>query len=73
MADITIFKCGTIMVPNTRLGRLILDECFDATRACCVDNDQYWFTDPSEFPIVEKIFEDFGMNYKFPKSRIRLI
>jgi hypothetical protein len=69
MADITILRCGTIMVPNTRLGRLVLDECFDATQACCVDDGQYWFTDPTEFSIVEKVLSDFGIKYTFPKSQ----
>lgn len=68
MADITVLKCRTILVANTHLGRLILDECFNATRSCCVDDGQYWFTDPSEFSIVEKILADFGIKYSFTET-----
>lgn len=65
MADITALKCRSILVANTRLGRLILDECFFATQSCCVDDGQYWFTDENEFPIVEKILSEFGIHYSF--------
>ena len=67
MADITIHRSGVILIANTHLGRLVLDECFFATQSCCVDDGQYWFTDPAEFPIVEKTLKDFGINYTFPK------
>ena len=65
MNDISHLKCRAILVANTHLGRLILDECFFATESCCVDDGQYWFTDENEFPIVEKILADFGIKYSF--------
>ena len=66
MADISVLKCNSsILVANTHLGRLILDECFFATKSCCVDDDQYWFTDPNEFPIVESTLAKFGIKYSF--------
>lgn len=69
MADITIHRSGVILIANTRLGRLVLDECFFATQSCCVDDDQYWFTDSTEFPIVEKVLSDFGIKYTFPNPK----
>ena len=54
-----------ILVANTPLGKTILDECFFRTKSCCVDDGQYWFTDPSEFPIVEKCLAMFGIHYRF--------
>lgn len=68
MADITVLKCRSILVANTHLGRAILDECFFATKSCCVDDDQYWFTDPTEFPIVEATLAKFGIKYSFTET-----
>lgn len=65
MAHISHLKSRHILVANTPLGRLILDECFFRTHSCCVDDDQYWFTDENEFPIVEKTLAEFGIHYSF--------
>jgi len=65
MAHISHLRCRAILVANDPIGQLILDACFDATRACCVDDGQYWFTDPEEFPIVEETLRKYGINYSF--------